>query len=331
VERPEVTRKVTIKTIADDLGISHMTVSRALSGHANVRAETRDAVLLRARELGYVKSAAASAMRGDKTSIIGMLLPNISNEFYARFANDVSIRCSQRGLSPLIHLTNDEPQAEADGLRRLQELQASAVIMVPAPRSSDDDTNLGDMRVVQLIRRRPEARPTSAVVIDDALAIQDAVLRLAASGKSRIAYVGASGFLSSGRARLAAFRAGLSAAHLPEHPDLIQTGPASFDMGHDAIARLLSTEPPDALICGGLEISNGALVGLLEHNLSLPEELAFVGYGDPSFYRWISGGVTTISLPVSGIAEDAVALVADESPTPQTRSRAAGLKLRSTA
>ena len=80
-ERQNVSRRVTIKSIAKDLGISHMTVSRALSNHPNVLQETRDAVQKRARELGYVKSAAAKAMRGDDTRIVGLLLPNILNDF----------------------------------------------------------------------------------------------------------------------------------------------------------------------------------------------------------------------------------------------------------
>ena len=83
--------RATLKSIARDLNVSHMTVSRALSGHPNVKAETRDLILARAHELGYVKSFAANAMRGDPTAIVGLLLPNIVNEFYARFANTLAL------------------------------------------------------------------------------------------------------------------------------------------------------------------------------------------------------------------------------------------------
>ena len=88
--------RVTIKSIARDLGLSHMTVSRALSGHGNVHPDTRDKVLARAREVGYVRSSAANAMRGDPTGIVGLLLPNIVNEFYARFANTLALLCADR-------------------------------------------------------------------------------------------------------------------------------------------------------------------------------------------------------------------------------------------
>ena len=125
--------RVTIKSIAEDLGISHMTVSRALSNHPNVLKETREAVLKRARELGYVKSAAARAMRGDETRIVGLLLPNIVNEFYARFANTMALACEAQSLQLIIHLTGDDPGAEEKALERLHEVQAQGVVMVPSP------------------------------------------------------------------------------------------------------------------------------------------------------------------------------------------------------
>ncbi len=105
-----MSNRVTIKSIARDLGISHMTVSRALSDHPNVRPDTRKAVQDHARKVGYVKNAAAKAMRGDGTKIVGLLLPNIVNEFYARFANTLAQSCEDHSLHLIIHLTNDDPE-----------------------------------------------------------------------------------------------------------------------------------------------------------------------------------------------------------------------------
>lgn len=132
-----------------------MTVSRALSGNPNVNPATRALVTARAKELGYVKSSAANAMRGDPTAIIGLLLPNIINEFYARFANALAILCADCGLDLVIHLTNDDLARERQSLLRLQALQASTVILVPAPGPSETPTGFAaSMRIVELIRTR---------------------------------------------------------------------------------------------------------------------------------------------------------------------------------
>ncbi|PRY20867.1 LacI family transcriptional regulator [Aliiruegeria haliotis] len=298
-------QRVTIKSIAQDLGISHMTVSRALTNHPSVRAETRKAILERARELGYVKSAAATAMRGDATGIIGLLLPNIVNEFYARFANALALACEPHGIQVITHLTNDDQKREAHALLRLREVQADSVVLVPAPGEPDVVTNryLEDMQVVQLIRQRTGLPEAACLLLEDVTAIGAAVDRLAANGHDRIAYIGAHTALSSGRERLSAFRNAMRRNGMEPLPELVQTSPPSFEMGRRSAGRILhGPEAATALVCGGFEISNGALETCLRHGVNFPEGLAFIGYGDPSFYEWIQGGISTVSLPVDDLA-----------------------------
>lgn len=304
--------RVTIKSIARDLGISHMTVSRALSDHPNVLKETRDAVRKRARELGYVKNAAAMAMRGDRTGIVGLLLPNIVNEFYARFANAMALACEDRSLQLIIHLTADAVANETRALERLHEVQAQGAVMVPAPGGAATEFALmPDVPVIQLIRRRDIGRPSAAILVEDRAAIRDAVAHLARQGHARIAYIGADDALSSGRARLAAFREGLALAHLAEIPELIRTGAPSAAMGKDCARDILDQGRATAMVCGGFEISNGALSALMDAGADPSGAFGFVGYGDPSFYAWIGGGVTTIGVPVEGPARRAAALLSD--------------------
>ena len=297
--------RVTIKSIAQDLGLSHMTVSRALSGHSNVHAETRHAVLERATTLGYVKSAAASAMRGDATRIVGLLLPNLVNEFYAQFADTMAHACEEQALHLVIHLTNDDEANEHRAILRLREVQASAVVMVPTPvANADKPATIAGMRVVQLIRHRDLA---PALLIDDAAAIAAAVDYLVARGHRRIGFIGATLELSSGRERFTAFRDALQRHGIALCDALTITAAPSFRMGHDSALALLDGESAmTALICGGFEISNGALDACLERGLRFPDDLAFVGYGDPAAYRWIAGGITTIRLPVVEMAIAAV-------------------------
>ncbi|GAA6208666.1 LacI family DNA-binding transcriptional regulator [Cognatishimia sp. WU-CL00825] len=302
--------RVTIKSIAKDLGISHMTVSRALSNHPNVLKETREAIQEHARKVGYVKSAAAKAMRGDETRIVGLLLPNIVNEFYARFANTMALACEEQSLQLIIHLTGDDIAAEEKALQRLHEIQAQGVVMVPAPGHSETElTHLRAMSVIQLIRQSDTGEATPSILVNDRTALKNAVAHLAAEGHKNIAFIGADSRLSSGRSRLAAFRAGLASAGIQEEPMLVCTGPPSAEMGLKQAKRLIEQKKATALICGGFEISNGALNALMDAGLSPSGPMAFVGYGDPSFYSWIGGGVSTISVPVESLAYKAVELL----------------------
>lgn len=303
--------RATIKSIAKDLDISHMTVSRALSGSPNVNPETRALILARAKELGYVKSLAANAMRGDPTAIIGLLLPNIINEFYARFANSLAILCADLGLDLVIHLTNDDPEREQQSLLRLQALQAATVILVPAPDPEGViDTRPGDMRLIELIRTRPQADVWGKLVIEDGVSIREAVAHLVGIGRRRIAFIGADPSMSSGRGRMAAFAQAMQSHGVETEPELVKTGAPGFEMGRHSMAELLALQtPPDALICGGFEISNGALDCCLERGVRFPQDIAFVGYGDPISYRWIGQGICTIDVSPDDLAERAVGLL----------------------
>ncbi|GAB5377952.1 MAG: LacI family DNA-binding transcriptional regulator [Acuticoccus sp.] len=318
--------RVTIKSIARDLGISHMTVSRALSNHPNVQRETREAVQRRAAELGYVRSTAAAAMRGEATGIVGLLLPNIANEFYARYANALALECDRRAFHLIIHLTNDDGRREADALRRLREVQAGSVVMVPAP-GAPASALPADMRTLQLIRRRTEGE---AVLVNDAGALAAAVAQLAGAGHRRIGYVGADTVLSSGRDRCAAYRAGLAAAGLAHDPALEITGPPASVLGRTGAARLFAAGA-SAIVCGGFEISAGALPVWLEH----PDDAirkGFVGYGDAAAYQWIREGVAAVAIPIDALATRTAALLSgDPDPAGPAHTFAARLVVRPSA
>lgn len=303
--------RVTIKSIAQDLGISHMTVSRALANSPNVHPKTRETVLKRASELGYVKSTAATAMRGDGTGIVGLLLPNITNEFYAVFANSLALICADRGLHLMIHLTNDDIAREELAIQRLREVQAGAVIMVPAPGEAEKpQSSMDDLQIIHLIRTRPHPSPLAALLVEDSDSIGAAVSHLARAGHRNIGYIGGHAALSSGRHREKAFRNALAENRLSSDPGLIRLAPPSFEMGHSLCLSILEDkEAVTALVCGGFEISNGALNACLKRGLKLPEDLAFIGYGDPSFYKWIEGGITSISVPVEELARHAAELL----------------------
>lgn len=307
-----------------------MTVSRALSNSPNVQKETREAVQKRARELGYVKSAAAMMMRGDTPKIVGLLLPNIVNEFYARFANDMAIACDQQSLQLIIHLTNDDVAIEQQALDRLQEVQAASVVMVPAPRQTGQAAPItGSLAVIDLIRLGRPGTENPAILVDDGPAIRAAVQHLAKAGHQDIAYIGANQKLSSGRTRLDAFLQGIEDAGLDISQELIHTGTPSFAMGRAQAEVVVGNGRATALLCGGFEISNGALSALIESPKASEQELAFIGYGDPSFYAWVNKGVSTIRVPVTELALQA-AEMATKSKQPRQKqvSFAAELVLR---
>jgi len=145
--------------------------------------------------------------------------------------------------------------------------------------------------------------------VEDTAAIREAVQYLVDEGHSKIAYIGANQALSSGRLRLEAFLSGAETAGLDSDAILVRTGPPSFQMAQDHARDILKAGASTALICGGVEISNGALSAFMSRPKETAVDFAFVGYGDPSFYAWVNGGITTIQVPVLRLAKSAIELV----------------------
>ncbi|WDR06983.1 LacI family DNA-binding transcriptional regulator [Devosia rhodophyticola] len=301
--------RVSIKSIAKDLNISHMTVSRALSAHPNVNAKTREMVLRRAQEVGYVKNRAANTMRGESTGIVGLLLPNIVNDFYARFANELGLLCSDSGLDLLVNLTNDDPAREQAGLDKLLTLQASSVIFVPTPGDETRPVSPRDStHFIELIRTRSAER--RCLLVEDEQALRAAIAHLAARGCRRIGYIGAAPGLSSGQRRQQAYLEALNEAGFVPDQTLTRLGDPGRNFGMASMIDLLDNpNAPDGVLCGGFEISNGALEGCLTRGVQFPNQLAFVGYGDPELYRWLAGGISTVSVDAESLARQAILMV----------------------
>ena len=313
-----------------------MTVSRAINNHPNVSEQVRQMVLNRAADLGYAQSSAAKAIRGLKTGTIGLLLPNILNEFYAHFANTLASLCEGSRQNLVIHLTDDDPQKEYQAILRLREIHADAVIMVPANRlesSAPPTLPLKGMAILQLIRQREETEPlTSSLQIEDSDALAAAVDHLVAQGHKHIAYIGPSRHTSSGKARYEAFMTALRINNLDIVEDLVIASGASYQHGFDAASSLVAPGgKAGAIVCGGFEISRGALEAIMQSDLSMPEDIGFVGYGDPSVYTWLQGGVTTIQVPVDELARATYRALEETAPGSNSRiSQSASLIIRHT-
>ncbi|BDU39148.1 LacI family DNA-binding transcriptional regulator [Vibrio nigripulchritudo] len=306
-------KRVTIKSIANELGISHMTVSRALADSPKVKPDTKKLIQEKAAEMGYIPNQAAVSIRGGRSGVVGLLIPNIENEFYAAIANQMSIECARHNLQLMIGLTQDDPQEEVSAITRLLKHSAMSVVMVPTPNGSENAARLlSDVDTIQLIRTRQNIGESAEIVVNESNAFEEAVVTLTKAGCQNIAYIGGPGDLSTGRIRLESTQSALTKQNLPLHKHLTKLGAPSFELGLQAMNELLEMEEtPDAVITAGFEISNGALTACLEKGVCLPESMRFVGYGDPSWYQWVNSGISTISISMQDIVDQCMTLLID--------------------
>ena len=295
---------VTIKNIAQRLGIAHSTVSRSLRDSNLIGAETKDRVRKAAAELGYVAHGAARQMRGEPSCVIGLVLPDIRPDFFSSLTSALARASAARGQRLLLAVTQHDPAIEEAQIRALREARVGGILIYPTVEITDGSrTLLGAVPTVQVARRHP-GFDSPFVGTDDTRSMATLVRHLVALGHRRIAYIGSDPGITPGEQRLKAFRTTLVELGVPLEDALFAIGLATADSGTEAAARLLSLQPrPTALAVASAPMAEGALDVIRQMRLRVPEDISFTGFGDPFWYRGWGPGITSVAMPVEKVAE----------------------------
>ncbi|MDQ2079077.1 LacI family DNA-binding transcriptional regulator [Xanthobacteraceae bacterium Astr-EGSB] len=292
--------ETTLKDLARALDLSISTVARALSDHPQISEQTKARVRAAASVSGYVAHSAARAMRRGHSTLIGLIIPDVENEFYGTLAKGLAQCCDQAGFQMLLAITEDDPVSEERQVRALSEARVAGFVVVPSPKPLRATFGLlARGPCVQLIRRLDElAAPWFG--IDEEAALREATGHLLGQGHRRIAYVGGSLDLSTGRGRLRGFEQAFEAAGLSVPHHLVRLGRPRRDFASDAFSSLWGQpEQPTAVVTGGARLCAGVLEVLGRMGLKIPADISVVGFGDAP---WWYTALTTISLPAREIA-----------------------------
>lgn len=301
------TRPITIKDIAAHLGMSHSTVSRALNDHAHINEKTKKKVAEAARELGYVPNLSARIMRGDYDKLVGLLIPDIQNDFYSRIARDLGARCRKEGLRLLLAVSEDDPEIEEQELRGLIEARVSGVVATLTSKpTAASKTLLEQVASVQLVRRDPKLK-RPAVCMDDIDGCRVATEHLLDQGHVRIAYVGTSKTITAGKDRLTGFLSAYERRGIEPAKEGVVLVPPRQEYGYDAVADVLALQDrPTAIVIGSSELTIGGMQAIRDAHLNIPNDISVVGYGDPVWFELLNPSLTAVSLPFNALADASI-------------------------
>lgn len=295
---------ITIKDIAGALGVSPSTVTRALAGNSRISAETVRRVREKAETMGYVADLSARAMQSGTSALLGLLLPDIQNSFYAGMARTVAEQCRKAGYQLVLAVTEDDPEIEEQHIRALVGARCAGVLMVPSGKvSSASGRLLTNVPTVQLVRRS-ESLQACGVGIDDRNALATATGLLLDLGHRRIGLLLGEAQLDTACARRKGYEEAHVARGLSADPDLIRAGSPRARHGRDATTEILNLPAsPTAIVSAGAALTEGMLDAVSEHFGAREPNVSMLGFGDSSAFRWWrGGGLSTITLPITDIA-----------------------------
>ena len=310
----------TLRDVAKRAGLSVATVSRALSGYPYVEAETRARAVRAARELGYRPNMLARALRVQATKTIGLVIPDIRNDFYAESATVVQSALEERGYRLMLCISFGDPAHDRSYLRTLVEHRVDGIVHVPSSPTDPLELVAGGTRVplVELLRHSPDG-PFDAVVADDREGAAALTRHLLALGHRRIAMLTGPAAYSTTRARVAGYRDALRAAGLGGDDALVLYGAYTPASGYAQTREALALPArPTAFFASGSPLTSGMLRALAENGVRIPDDVSVVAYEDPEWYAAATPPLTCYALPLREMGRIAVERIAGIVEHPET-------------
>jgi len=290
-----------MRQIAEQADVSIGTVSHVINGTAAVRPKLRDRVAEAIRSLGYQPSALARGLRRNRTNMLGMVIPDITNPFFpsvVRGVEDVAYKQSYRVI--LCNADND-PSKEASYVHELRSYHIAGLLIIPAA-SSDI---VGHLRTytssavpVVCIDRVPEGWRGDAVLVANAEGAHEATRHLIQMGHQRLAVITGPLKLTNASERLKGFQRALDEAGLEIEPGFVQEAHFDTVSGYQAAHRLLRMLPrPTAIFACNDLIAFGVLQAARELGLRCPEDISIAGFDGLDFTKFTDPSLTSVYQP----------------------------------
>lgn len=295
-----------LSDVARAAGVSTSTASRALAGSPRVNEDTRQKVVLAARNLDYHPNPAARTLFTGRSANVGIIVPDLLNPFFADIVKGAQQSARAAGYSVFIADTDNNPRDETNALRSMAD-QIDGVLMCTPQATEDELTALSRTIPMVLVHRRVPG--ISSVISDVEGGVRQALENLVALGHRRIAYVeGPAGSWSSGIRHTALLKV---APGLPV--ELIDVGhfAARFE-GGVAAADLVLASAATAVLAFNDIVALGMLNRLTARGVRVPEDLSIVGYDGIAAAAMTSPSLTTVAQPLALSGAIALDLLVDE-------------------
>ncbi len=305
----------TMADIARVMGVSPMTVSRAFKADSLVSAETREAILKAAEDLGYVFDSTASNLRSQKSDFVAVTIPSINNANFADTVGGLADTLAIRNMQILLGYTNYDMQEEERLIEQLLRRKPQAIVLTGGKHTPRARRLLETVNIPVIETWDIPIEPIGHYVgFSNAGAVRQMVDHFVSAGHRRIAFIGGDvGRDTRGSERRAGFIAAMQ-AHGLDASRLIAAGapPISMREGANAMARLIEIHPDtQAVVCVSDLAAYGALTECRRLGVPVPERFAIGGFGNYEIGEVCVPTLTTINAFAREIGERTARLILD--------------------
>lgn len=305
----------TMKDVAQHAGVSISTVSYVLNDSGPVAPDRRARVLDAVRVLKYTPNESARSLKRRSSCTIGLVVPDLANQFFALVAQGVERAASARDMLVVLCAPEAAAVAESVNARLLRSQRLDGVIYLSGAATSPSSLlELTRVGPVVLVDEQIHGFDLPAVVADGRRGAREIARHVLEQGHRRVAIIGGPAALWTAQQRLAGYREALAAAgHDPDEVPVL-VGDYHQPSGFELAARALDVagpQRPTALLCANDLMAVGALEYCKSVGIRVPEEVSIVGFDDLPFAQLLTPGLTTVRQPAEDMGRQAATLLLD--------------------
>lgn len=330
---------VTLKEVANELGLSAMTVSRAINNKGNVGEKTRKRVLEKAKSMGYTPNYLAKGLVSRKTFTIGVVIPEISHSFFPEVIKGVEEVVHEKNYQLILTHSAENFDREKEAIETLRSKRVDGIMVSSSQRSTDHSfyESLKESGIpFVFFDRCIEGLGVSCISVNDKMSSKKITQHLIDHGYKKIAHLSGPIDVSIGKERYEGYKEAHNQSGLEVNKDwVIQAGFQEED-GRRAMLKLLSLPKkdwPQAIFAVNDPVAFGAIEVILEKGLSIPKDIAIVGFSDDIRAELLPTPLTTVEQPAYQVgkraAEKLISIINNEDPEPENIEVLTKLKIRS--
>lgn len=303
---------VTIYDVAREANVSMATVSRVVNGNQNVKPATRKKVLEVIERLEYRPNAVARGLASKKTTSVGVIIPDISNNLNAELARGIEDIATMYRYNIILANSDQNEEKELSLLDTMLGKQVDGIVMMSEEVTDNIQRAVEACPVpIVLAGSISSTEKTASVNIDYYNAAYEAVETLINNGHSRVAFVsGPLQYTVNGQHKLAAYKDALKKANLEINEALIVEGDGSYDDGLESWENLSELQqPPTAIFVGNDELAIGLVHGIQDSGKNVPHDIEVISFENSKLARMVRPELTSVVLPLYDIGAVAMRLL----------------------
>lgn len=313
-------RRHTLQDVAEAVNLSANTVSRALSGKPGVSARTREMIRVEAERIGYVPNPHARSLVLGSRMMIGLVITNVSNPFYAELISEIELHAAAAGYTVVLLLSDESPERERAAAKTLVQSGLDGVIVVPVQGEDDPWQQVERLGIPLVVVNRALDLPAPFVSTDNRAGAYVATDHVIQRGARSVVLIEEDLPISTIDHRIQGFRDAMSDHGLSLPTRNIVTVPTRrnhrvalpwhADDAYRVAGDLLDRgHLPDAFVVGNDYFVLGLYRALRERGVRVPEDTMVVGFGDYPFAEFLHPSLTTVRLPAREVGKIAAEML----------------------